>query len=707
MPVAYMASHSRVAFSLLAAALTLGCNRGTELKGPPPNILLIVMDAARSDHFSCYGYHRNTTPVIDRLAGEGLRFTQTVSSSSWTMPAHASLFTGLLPFEHGTNTQHNWLIDRFPTLAELLKKRGYQTLGISNNPMVDQAQNLSRGFDLFIPVWADSSVVSPRKPHSTEWTNKQVRHFLEHREDKEKPFFIFINYMDAHNPYDPPEPFRSLYLKAGESVSELTDSASHNPELVNSGVLKISEKDFDILESLYDGSINYLDRKIGELLDCLRTLNLFDSTLIVVTSDHGQIFGRWNHFTHGVLLYRPLVQIPLIIRYPPLAPNGALRETPVAITDIFHTLVKIAGIENPPKTSAPVSYLFAPRIEKRACYSEVKVTRGGKCRAERKNDSRSLWTPEGRHFILTDSEAFECYDLSADLEEQNNLCPSLVEKTSVTGEIVRFESGLLRFVETAEDLRITAEQRVDPQHESALRALGYVGGGISGISAEAQAHHPHIMEHLKTSNFFLLRDSLEAAVREARAALAMAPDNLFLNKILAGYLYKQNKFDQASEILTKVVRWGDKDPIAAVLLGQSLFQLGQKDEALKQFQRAGRIDPSNLNAALGCAEICMEKGDFDGAGTYIRKVLENHAGSLAARHRSINLCVHYRNWTLARELLLQEVEKAPSGRALILLGRVSLSMGRKDEGRRYLERALTMNLPPALQQEVERQLKEL
>jgi len=296
---------------LPAAVLILGCSRAPSLDGPPPNILLIVMDAARADHFSCYGYGRETTPNIDRVAAAGLCFTQAVSTSSWTLPSHVSLFTGLLPCEHKTHAQHTWLIDRIPTLAELLKYRGYRTAGFSNNPWVDATKNIARGFDIFEAIWADTSVVTSEKLHNTEHTNELVRRFLE-ESDSKTPFFIFINYMDVHTPYDPPEPYRSLFLSKDQSVSARIDSANRDPKLVNNGLLKLSDQDYQNLRDIYDGALVYLDSKIEELLDYLRGQGLYDNTLVIITSDHGEVFGEYELFTHGALLYRPLVQIHLL-----------------------------------------------------------------------------------------------------------------------------------------------------------------------------------------------------------------------------------------------------------------------------------------------------------------------------------------------------------------------------------------------------------
>ncbi|HLA38826.1 MAG TPA: sulfatase, partial [Candidatus Glassbacteria bacterium] len=214
------------------AGLLLSCGGRRSLGGPSPNILLIVMDAARADRFGCYGYNRPTTPNIDRLAAEGVRFTQAWSTSSWTLPAHASLFTGLLPDEHKTHCGHAWLVDRIPTLAELLAVKGYRTAGFSNNPYVDRSENLHRGFERFEAVWANSAVTDSVHPYDTPHTNRLVEEFIENAHSGAGPFFAFINYMDTHMPYGPPEPYRSMYRQGEPVDSARLDSLCRYNEML-------------------------------------------------------------------------------------------------------------------------------------------------------------------------------------------------------------------------------------------------------------------------------------------------------------------------------------------------------------------------------------------------------------------------------------------------------------------------------------------
>ena len=690
-----------IIFLLLSSVALTVCSNAPRLNDSDPNILIIVMDAARADHFTCYGYHRPTTPNIDRFAAEGLRFTQAVSSSSWTFPAHATLFCGLLPYESGAHVQHAWLLDRFPALAELLKKRGYRTAAFSNNPHVDRAQNLDRGFDLFIPVWADTSVVTPAKPFNTEHTNELVKKFLDSCKGDKKPFFIFCNYMDTHNPYEPPPEYLRHFLPPDAEVSARIDSAVHIPELVNTGRLPLTAEEYGIIRHIYDAALKYLDDQTGLLLEHLKNQGLYENTLIFILGDHGEVFGEYGLFTHGILLYRPLVHIPLIVRHPKLTGPPGVREEPVAISDVFYTITELLGIDPPVSTIAPKRNLLAPRIPSRPCYSEVRVGRTVLADVARSHDTRALWDTDGMHYILSEDESYECYDLKTDFDENSNMCPRTVSREQVVARLEGYERELIAFVETAEDLRITSHRRVDLQQERALRALGYVGGRAAGGENE----HPHVMEHLTTGIFFYINDSLSIAEKEIRAALAMNPNNISARKFLGGILARTNKPLEAVRILRSVVGKTDTDSQVRNTLGLCLARLGREEEAFKQFRQASEIDPSNPKPALNAAQLLLKRNDPAGAEVYFERVLAFTDDSLAMIPKIVNIHLQHGNWAAAEKLLRRELQLAPGAEVLLMLGRICRLQDKVSEARRYLETALETADNPRLRRDIEKELK--
>ena len=689
--------------------LLLGCSGIVQLKGPLPNILLIVMDTARADHYSCYEYHRPTTPNLDRVAARGLRFTQAISTSAWTLPSHATLFTGMLPLEHGACHQHCWLSNRFPTLAELLRMRGYQTAGFTNNGIIDKAKNLDRGFDVFYAIWADTSAVLENKHSNTEHTNRLVRDYLTECE-KDKPFFIFINYMDTHRPYLPPEPFKSKFLPVGYEVDARLASACGKSDSLNLGKFVPNQKDLEGMVAVYDGALNYLDFRIGELLDFLESRNLLDNTLVIITSDHGELLGEYGRYGHGALLNRQLVHIPLILAHPTLIPEPGVREAPVGIADIFHTIVELLDLEGAAPTRGPIRNLFDPHIGEFPCYSLLKVGRLFEGQNRYMRDTHSLWTDGGkRHLIACDEILYEYYNPQMDFEEQNNLCPSMISEEELIEEISAFEDGLIKFVESPEDLRLIREVTVDPQQERVLRALGYIGDEkqplLAGISEPGEEFHPHVKDHVKTAVFFYRHDSLDLAEKHIRLANIMDPGRLKIEKNLAILLFKKKEYEEAIQLLKRILHRDESNEEMRVLLGKSLFYFGRKDEALKFFQEWVERDPENLDAALSCAAFLMEKGDFEGARQYIFQISKYHTNSLQALQRLVKLCIKYENYPMARELLIVELRETPSSMAMTLLGRVCLEMGRVEEGRGYLEKALEFeDLSPEIRAAIERHL---
>ena len=548
--------------NLLIASLVLsaGCGKGGNKPGAESryNILLIVMDAQRADHLSCYGYGRETSPNIDRLARSGLQFDRAISQASWTLPSHASLFTGMLPGEHNTHAQHTWLLDKYDTLAELLRKSGYQTVGFSNNPQVGAANNLVQGFDIFVPVWSDTTKVTPRKPNNTEYTNKLVLEFMDRLWERDKPFFMFINYMDVHAPYDPPEPFRSKFLSGAAEDIAMADSFSYNPALVNDGTLTPTESQYDILRQLYDGSTSYLDSKIEELIEHLDTIGKLDSTLVIITADHGEFFGEHGFFTHGVLLYAPLIHVPLIIYNPQLIPQAKKIEQPVALTDIFHTIMELNGIDDYQHSGAPATNLLGP-VQSKAVYSEIKESRQrGEVKA-RAGDTRSVWQPDNLHFILTENIAYESYDLNEDPGEIHNLTPGQISQDSVISTLTSYETCMLKIEETVADLKSSSRSGVDPQQEAALRALGYVGaGGASGGGTEKLSQHG--MDHFNQALFHMLKKEYEQARDECRKTIILDPQYRKAHVFIGQLLFHQKKYAEALQHFLKIESVYPGDP---------------------------------------------------------------------------------------------------------------------------------------------------
>jgi arylsulfatase A-like enzyme len=325
-----------------------------------PNILLIILDTVRSADLSLYGYHRATTPFLERFASRGVVFDHAFATAPWTLPSHASMFTGRLPHEHGAD----WRVPldgRYPVLAEALAARGYATAGFVGNTLYcAREKGLARGFThyedfLLAPgellrsnallesagdqKWLRRLIGTYQLParKSADRVNAEVLSWLGHRPDR--PVFVFVNYFDAHDPLIPPAPFDRRFGPVGadrEALQRRMLDAGHNNGVPPKDLMAIQL-------DLYDGAIAYLDGRVESLLDSLDRRGLLENTLVVVTSDHGNLFGEHDESGHGFDLYRQSLEVPLMLSLPGRLPAGKRIDTAVSLRDLASTLYSFAG----------------------------------------------------------------------------------------------------------------------------------------------------------------------------------------------------------------------------------------------------------------------------------------------------------------------------------------------------------------------------
>ena len=366
-PLAIRAAAGSVAFALAIAAIGA---RGTTAPGddPRPNLILVSIDTLRADHVGAYGYSQPTTPALDALAAEGVLFENAHSSSSWTLPAHATLLTGLDPFTHGLTGSGQPLPEAIDTLAERLRAEGYATaawVGTTPFGYVGAAFGLGAGFESY-----------EHYPHPRRSLRSGIGRLLDivllQEVDRgvgnasaeidsvidwltgagERPFFLFVHLYDVHSkmvalPYEAPEPFRDrLCPGAADAFEGCQDGvcASERMRAMVVGALPAFGADeLEPLRCLYDGGVAYTDQEIGRLLSFLDASPLGDSTAVVVTSDHGEAF-----FEHGmplhVTLHEEVTRIPLLMRLPD-GPSGVRVPNLVGLVDVAPTLLELAGVE--------------------------------------------------------------------------------------------------------------------------------------------------------------------------------------------------------------------------------------------------------------------------------------------------------------------------------------------------------------------------
>ena len=318
---------ARRALAALALPAALAC-------APPPNVVLVSLDTVRADHLSLYGYPRPTSPELDRFAADAWVFPESYAAATWTPPSHASMFTGLLPDQHGLRRVAETLAPEAVTAAELLRDAGYATAAITDGGFLDPHWGLAQGFDRYD--------VTPGQP----WEGKdaavvfgRAERWVE--ENRSYPFFLFVHSYEAHQPYDNRGGFADRFLDPGYQ-----GSFRDEVDVLEDGAL-IDAAELPRVTALYDGGIRRADHFLGRFLRTLRDRGLLETTAVIVTSDHGEELrehGDLEHFLGKV--FDEHVRVPLVVRPPGGVPARAERRPATAVSglDLFPTLLDLAGL---------------------------------------------------------------------------------------------------------------------------------------------------------------------------------------------------------------------------------------------------------------------------------------------------------------------------------------------------------------------------
>ena len=486
-----------------------------QVESPPPDpalvgrattdVLFIVMDTTRRDHLSVYGYERETTPRLEEFAREAERFDRALSTSSWTLPAHASMFTGMYASTHGAHTMNQRLaeqlgiegvhfnptlspaiplVEEHETLAEVFARHGYRTGAVvGNTAFLDRVFGLAQGFE----YWDDRSRAElgtftgftalrwvaeclNRVDHPSMVRTAVYRRADVIREealawldaDDERPAFLFLNFMDPHGPYHPPVPFDRKFPGFAPELERNEETGRVAREVMREA-RPLTEREHAHYISRYDGEIAFLDHELGLLFDALRERGRFDDTLIVITSDHGESLGERGYFGHGSCLNGEEIDVPLLIRYPggsKTGVNGAL----IGVRELPRLIGAAVGLELP---EAMVEHL--PLDDVPACLAELfqrdQRVRDFGPRFER--DLEALRIGPDLKVILSSKDGESIFDLESDpLEEQ----PLSGEPPDLVADAI---GALGVYRSTRSTRRAVPTEKLSPQMRDALRRLGY------------------------------------------------------------------------------------------------------------------------------------------------------------------------------------------------------------------------------------------
>lgn len=441
-----------LAFSIVIYGICFFCvNRPRNL-----NVILITIDALRPDHLSCYGYKRNTSPNIDKLAKEGVIFTQAVSQASLTPPSIFSILTSTYSNTHGVYDFGEIMNSALITLPEILKDNGYYLVLISGRGRLAEFRfpKLEEKFDIFYPSNINYITADEITKNAIEWL----------RLNKSKRFFLWLFYLDPHTPYKPPFPYNKEYVNdefAKENNKYIPIADESRNQFDGYGVIPRITAIKDITDinyyiSQYDGEIRFVDSQLGAVFTELKRLNLYDNTIIVITSDHGESMGEHDfYFVHGQNLFDELLKVSLIIRYRGIGKNKRISRQVQSI-DIMPTILDIIRIKIP-KEVAGVSLL--PLIKKGQYYAKYAFSEKRGCVSIRTENWKLIYSVEENQYSL--------YNLKDDPEETNNLDD--IEKS----KFQFLKNELHKWME--KQSKITTQKRVlDEATKEKLRSLGYV-----------------------------------------------------------------------------------------------------------------------------------------------------------------------------------------------------------------------------------------
>ena len=317
-----------------------------------PNILLVIIDSARTDRVSCYGYERATTPNIDAIAADGCRFEAAYSESSWTVPVMFSLLTGLAPREH-QGERLRMLPPDMPSLLDALRAAGYSTYAGSANPFFGPKCDAQRGFGQFYRSARSIRLLKPVVKYVGQrlgWTdnggNAITSHFVRSVPRLKAPWFAVLWYFDVHSPYAPKEPFTSRFVRRPMSLWErntLLRRLRRPPELVATA----SEEELERLSDLYDGALAYEDMLVGRVRETLVKHGLWDEALVVITADHGEMLGERGLAGHGrsADMYQPVIRVPLVVKGSGRRPAAEVSPAMVQLADVTQTVASAAGVQ--------------------------------------------------------------------------------------------------------------------------------------------------------------------------------------------------------------------------------------------------------------------------------------------------------------------------------------------------------------------------
>lgn len=573
-------------------------------------LVVISVDTLRSDRLPMYGYDRVDTPALDTLREEGILFEHAYSPVPMTLPAHTSLLSGLLPADHGVrdNIGYSARPEDHPWLPRTLAEQGYRTGAAVSTFVLRSTTGLGSDFDLYEDRILQRSWEIGDAQRTGDRTLEASRDWLRSVEDE--PFFFLFHLYEPHQPLTPPEPFASRYRSA------------------------------------YDGEVASADAIVGDFLDELRTLGIYDRAVIVFLSDHGEGLGDHGIVEHGPLLYREQIQVPLVLKLPGGELGGTSASAPAQLVDVMPTFLELLGLERPETLrGSSLLALLADDPPTRSVFGETHFPRVQFGWSEL---SSVIQYP----YHLIQGPDPELYDLEADPEEQNN----------ILREERRAYASLRDALETYDGSYQPPTENESPEVRAQLASLGYLGGGAAetdGPLADPKSKL-HVLNDLGRARQAAKKRNFAEAARIYRSIVEEEPEVLLAWEYLGNALLRQGRIREALEAYREHMRLSGGSPLAAMNVAGVLLRMGRLEEAEEHALIAAEAQHRAYDLL---AQIALRRGDLDEAERYVEKALSQDNGQPGPQITKANLLLRRGGFDEALELT-REVEERVAGQEI-------------------------------------------
>ncbi len=661
-------------FGLLVVLAASACRETDSAESEsqaPWNVLLVTFDTTRADRIGCYGNERIETPVLDRLAADGVRFARTLSAVPITAPSHSTILTGRYPLAHGVRDNGLFSLgDEQLTLAEILSEQGYVTAAaVGAYPLISRF-GLDQGFGLFddhltgsFEDYLGNRVVAKDRLFFDERRAAQVNDAIVPwiSEHADEPFFAWVHYFDPHQPFEPAPPYDQLYA-----------------------------------DSPYDGEIAYADSRLGALLDHLERLDVLDRTLVVMTADHGEGLGDHNEITHALLAYNSTLHVPLIVRPPSGAPAGTVVEEWVGTVDIVPTILELLDIEEPPTLQGRS---LVPFWERGTGSGETERDDELPLRYA-ENLSQSLTHGWGELRVILDGSLKyihgprpELFDLEADPDELTDLIDERPAEAS------RLRAALEDFIERNAVAGVSTPEELDEETRERLEALGYLhasgnaGEAVSEVLREggvAPQDRVGDLNRLSSAKHLLFLGRAAEALVYTEQLVSSDPGSPLYLELHASALGEVDRLDEASQVMQRLSEVGAVPEPLVLRMATRRFERGEQRAALATLQRYVTETPSARSVWL-LATLHQALGEHDQAGSALERALEIDTGFAPARIDLAVRAAREGDTAAAEAQFVQALEDAPYyAKGFYNFGTFLLQNGRFEESESHFRRAIAL-----------------